>query len=143
MIARLPDLARPACLFAAAALAAAVCAATPPRPAGAAEADELRAYIGKLPFSGVGGRSLFNVLRPRARLLDLVGGRNLAAMERWNVTSEIEEHDGWLVAHGCRPHWYNSDNFVIAVNLADWRVAVCLAADNRPSGSRRPAGSRS
>jgi hypothetical protein len=107
--------------------------------------DDLRPYIGKLPFSGVEGRSLFDVPRLRSRLIALLGRRNVAAMEHWNVTSEIKEHDGWLVAHGCRPHWCNSENFVLAVNLADYRVDVCLAPQQSPvrlavteTGSKTP-----
>ena len=127
----------------AAAVASGLCGASAARCETAPDPGELRPYIGKLPFSGVDGRSLFNVPRLRSRLVDLVGRSGVAAMENWNVTSEITEHDGWLIAHGCRPHWCNSENFVLAVNLADYRVDVCLAPKNGPvrlaATGRKPA----
>jgi hypothetical protein len=101
-------------------------------PAKGADPGELKAYIGKYPFSGVGGRSLLDVPEVRSRLRTLLGPKDADTMKRWIVTSPIEEHAGWLVAHGCQPHNCAGANWVLAISLSDYNVYVCFAPDRKP-----------
>jgi len=104
----------------------------PAIPAESPDPSELKVCIGKYPFSGVEGHSLLDVPQVRLRLRTLLGPKDAGTMKRWNVTSLIAEHGGWLLAHGCQPHNCAGANSVLAINLSDYSNYVCFAPDRKP-----------
>jgi hypothetical protein len=103
--------------------------------------DELRAFVGVNPFERVKGRSLFDVPEVRSHVLSLLGKTGLDYIDSFAVSPPAEERSGWLVAHGCKPHDCNEQNWVIAINLSDYNVRACLGVKAGRSNTRPPAGS--
>lgn len=95
-------------------------------------AGALRAFVGKYPFDQVNGRKLIEVPEVRSRIQILLGANVPNLIANWEVSSQIEEHAGWLVAAGCRPHMCSDNQWVIAINLSDYTVFVCVAEEDRP-----------
>ncbi len=94
--------------------------------------DELRAFAGVNPFETVKGRSLFEVPEVRSGVLSVLGKAGIDVVDRFAVSPPAEERSGWLVAHGCKPHDCNEQNWVIAINLSDYSVRACLGVKGRP-----------
>jgi hypothetical protein len=92
---------------------------------------DLKAFIGKYPFDRVAGRSLLEVQELRSRLQTLLGRAGVNDMERLSVSVPIEEHAGWLVAHGCRPHNCSEEQWTVAINLSDYGVRACLGLEGQ------------
>jgi hypothetical protein len=97
-----------------------------------ADPVELKAFIGKYPFDRINGRSLLQVPELRARLQALLGRAGINDIERMSVSVPVEEHAGWLVAHGCQPHDCGDEQWTVAVNLSDYGVRVCLGHEGQP-----------
>lgn len=92
----------------------------------------LRAFIGKYPFDRVNGHSLLQVPELRSRLQALLGRSGVNDIERLSVSVPAEEHSGWLVTHGCRPHNCSEEQWTVAVNLSDYSVSACLGIEGQP-----------
>lgn len=93
---------------------------------------DLRAFIGKYPFDRVHGRSLLQAPELRSRLQALLGRAGANDIDRMSVVVPVEEHAGWLVAHGCRPHDCSEEQWTVAVNLSDYSVRACLGLEGQP-----------
>jgi hypothetical protein len=93
---------------------------------------ELRAFVGKYPFDRVKGHSLLQVPELRTRLETLLGKKGAGDLRRLDTVSPIEEQSGWLIASGCRPHNCASEQWTVAVNLADYSVLACLGIEGQP-----------
>jgi hypothetical protein len=103
--------------------------------ASVARADDpgdLKAFIGKYPFDRVGGHSLLQTPELRSRLQALLGRAGVNDIDRMPVSVPVEEHAGWLVAHGCRPHDCGEEQWTVAVNLSDYGVRACLGLEGQP-----------
>jgi hypothetical protein len=92
----------------------------------------LKAFAGKYPFDRVNGRSLLQVPELRSRLQALLGRSGINDIDRLSVSVPVEEHAGWLVAHGCRPHNCSEEQWTVAVNLSDYGVRACLGLEGQP-----------
>jgi hypothetical protein len=115
--------------------------------ASVARADDpgdLKAFIGKYPFDRVGGHSLLQAPELRSRLQALLGRAGVNDIDRMPVSVPVEEHAGWLVAHGCRPHDCGEEQWTVAVNLSDYGVRACLGLEGQPvryaATGRNPEG---
>jgi hypothetical protein len=92
----------------------------------------LRAFVGKYAFDHVNGRKLVEVPEVRSRIQMLLGATVPNLINEWDVSSPFEEHAGWLVAAGCRPHMCRDNQWVIAINLSDHNVFICFAEEKKP-----------
>jgi hypothetical protein len=93
---------------------------------------DLKAFVGKYPFDRVKGRSLLQVPELRSRLQTLLGRSGVNDIDRLSVSVPAEEHSGWIVAHGCRPHNCSEEQWTVAVNLSDYSVLACLGIEGQP-----------
>jgi hypothetical protein len=93
---------------------------------------DLKAFVGKYPFDRVNGRSLLQAPELRARLQALLGRSGVNDVNRLSVSVPVEEHSGWIVAHGCRPHNCSEEQWTVAVSLSDYSVRACLGIEGRP-----------
>jgi Sel1 repeat len=69
-----------------------------------ADPGALRAFVGKYAFDQINGLKLIEVPEVRSRIQMLLGANVPNLINDWSVSSPSEEHAGWLVAAGCRPH---------------------------------------
>jgi hypothetical protein len=93
---------------------------------------DLKAFVGKYPFDRVDGRSLLQAPELRSRLQALLGRSGVNDIDRLSVSVPVEEHAGWIVAHGCRPHNCSEEQWTLAVSLFDYSVRVCLGIEGHP-----------
>jgi hypothetical protein len=98
-----------------------------PRPTG------LRTWIGKYPFDRLQGLAFFD--HPDVqRLINATLGSNAASLiNGMSTVGPIEEHDNWLIAHGCQPHMCMDGNWLVAINLANLETRACLASIDSPT----------
>jgi hypothetical protein len=93
---------------------------------------DLKAFVGKYPFDRVNGPSLLQAPELRSRLQALLGRSGVNDIDRLSVSVPVEEHAGWIVAHGCRPHNCSEEQWTLAVSLSDYSVRVCLGIEGLP-----------
>ena len=93
---------------------------------------DLKVFVGKYPFDRVKGRTLLQMPELRSRLQALLGRSGLNDIERLSVSVPAEEHSGWIVAQGCRPHNCGEEQWTVAVNLSDYSVLACLGIEGQP-----------
>jgi hypothetical protein len=116
----------------AASIASTACLFSDPAARAGDSPGDLKAFIGKYPFDRVNGHSLLQVPELRSRLQALLGRAGVNDIERLSVSVPVEEHGGWLIAHGCRPHDCGEEQWTVAVNLSDYSVRACLGLEGQP-----------
>jgi predicted aspartyl protease len=92
----------------------------------------LRAFVGKYAFDRVNRFKLVEVPEVRSRIQMLLGGNAPNLMTQWDTSSPFKEHEGWLVAHGCLPHFCFENQWVIAINLFNYNMFICFAKVHEP-----------
>ena len=107
-----------------------------------ADPDALKAFVGKYASDQINGLTLVEVPEVRSRVQFLLGANVPNVMSQWATSTPFEEHGGWLVAAGCRPHLCYDNQWVIAINFANYNMFICFAEEKIGSSNMARQGRR-
>jgi hypothetical protein len=97
----------------------------------AIDPGELRFFVGKSPFDDTMGRTLFEIPEVQSGLRTLLGEEGLLLTKQMVTSASVIEQAGWLLASGCRPDACENNQWVVAINLADSNMFICLSQSDK------------